>query len=126
MEKDFVQLLKKKAAEQAKSPVDPKKLEAKKNVINDLMGMLKGGMASELKKVTVASDSKEGLSKGLNKAQQIIGSASEDAEEGQEEENEVEESEEMQASEDSKDADQDAKIAELERQLAELKSKKLV
>lgn len=127
MEKDFVQLLKKKAAEQAKSPVDPKKLEAKKNVINDLMSMLKGGMASELKKVTVASDSKEGLSKGLNKAQQIIGSASEDAEPSEEsEECEVEESEEQQASEDSKTVDQDAKIAELERQLAELKAKKSV
>lgn len=119
MEKEFVDLLKKKAAEQAKEPVNPKMLEAKKNVVKEIMDMLKGGMANEmkgLKKVTVASDSEEGLEKGLNKAQEIIGSASEDADEEMEEE-----SPEMESMESP-----DEEIAELEKKLAELKAKKMV
>lgn len=125
MEKEFVELLKKKAAEQAKEPVNPKMLEAKKNVVKEIMDMLKGDMAGQmkgLKKVTVASNDEEGLKKGLNKAQEIIGSATEDAEPAEDEmEDELEESPEMEASESP-----DEEIAELEKKLAELKAKKMV
>lgn len=125
MEKEFVDLLKKKAAEQAKEPVNPMKLEAKKNVVKEIMDMLKGDMAGQmkgLKKVTVASDSEEGLEKGLNKAQQIIGSASEDEPSEEEDmEHEMEESPEMEASEHMSPEEE---IAELEKKLAELKAKK--
>ena len=120
-------MLKKKAAEQAKEPVNPMKLEAKKNVVKEIMDMLKGDMAGQmkgLKKVTVASDSEEGLEKGLNKAQQIIGSASEDEPSEEDEEgmeHEMEESPEMEASEHMSPEEE---IAELEKKLAELKAKK--
>lgn len=118
MEKEFLDLLKKKAAEQSKEPVDPKKIEAKKNVVQEIMDMLSGDMANQmkgLKKVTVASDSSEGLEKGLNKAHELLGAESEVSEDEMEDD-----SEEMMDDQ----ASEDAKIAELEKQLAELKAKK--
>jgi replication-associated recombination protein RarA len=124
MEKEFVELLKKKAAEQSKNPVDSKMIEAKKNVVQQIMDMLKGDMAGQmkgLKKVTVASNDEEGLKKGLNKAQEIIGSASEDAEPSEEMEEEIEESPMEESSESP-----DEEIAELEKKIAELKAKKMV
>lgn len=134
MEKEFVELLKKKAAEQSKSPVDSKVLDAKKNVVKEIMDMLKGGMSDQmkgLKKVTVASDSPEGLEKGLNKAQEIIGSASEDAPEEEEMSDKhpsmmhnMEESLEPSEEEMSEDESSEDEIAELEKKLAELKAKK--
>ena len=73
-----------------------------------------------LKKVTVASNDEEGLKKGLNKAQEIIGSASEDAEPSEDElEGEMEESPMAESAESS-----DEEIAELEKKIAELKAKK--
>lgn len=123
MEKEFVDLLKKKAAEQSKEPVNPKMLEAKKNVVKEIMDMLKGDMAGQmkgLKKVTVASNDEEGLKKGLNKAQEIIGSATEDSEPSEDElEGETEESPMAESAESS-----DEEIAELEKKIAELKAKK--
>lgn len=41
-------------------------------------GMMKGGLEG-LKKVTVASDSKEGLKKGLDKAEEIVDDGGEDS-----------------------------------------------
>lgn len=49
--------------------------EAKMSVINEMKGMMKGMMGDDirgLKKVTVASDSPEGLKEGLEKAEDVI------------------------------------------------------
>lgn len=127
--KEFTDLLKKKAEEQAKSPVEPSKLEAKASAIKSLMHEMKGLMGNDLKdglkKVTVASDSKEGLEKGLEKAHDLMGAMPNGEEElGEEEEME---SPEFEASEDESaehGSDEEKKIAELEKQLMELKAKK--
>lgn len=60
------------------SPIDQK---ASKDVLGDLrklaQGEMKGKMDS-LKKVTVSSDSKQGLKKGLEKAEEILGDEGEE------------------------------------------------
>lgn len=126
--KEFTEMLKKKAAEQSKEPVDPKQMEAKASAIKNLMGSLKEMMGGELKdglkKVTVASDSPEGLEEGLELAKKVAANAptpkgvEELDGEMAEEEMEDESEHEMQES------DEDRKVAELEKQLAELKAKK--
>ena len=126
--KEFTDMLKKKAAEQAKEPVDPKHMEAKASAIKHLMGSLREMMGGELKdglkKVTVASDSPEGLEEGLEMAKKVAVNAptpkgvEELDGEAAEEEMEDESEHEMQES------DEERKVAELEKQLAELKAKK--
>lgn len=69
--KAFKEFLASKAKEK-KEPMDPKALKAKKEMLNHLSGMMKDHMSEGLKKVTVASDSEEGLKKGLEKAEEII------------------------------------------------------
>jgi hypothetical protein len=135
--KEFTDLLKKKAAEQAKEPSDPKSMEAKASAIKNLMGSLKEVMGGELhdglKKVTVASNSPEGLKKGLDMAKKVVPTGMEDhnapTPEGLEElgNEEALESPEMEAMEDEgaeHGSDEERKIAELEKQIAELKAKK--
>lgn len=132
--KEFTDMLKKKAAEQSKDPVDPKHMEAKASAIKHLMGSLKDMMGGELKdglkKVTVASNSKEGLEEGLDVAKKLVptGMGEENAPtpKGVEElghELAEEESEDDYESE-AQQSDEDRKVAELEKQLAELKAKK--
>jgi len=125
--KEFTDLLKKKAEEQAHSPVDSSKMEAKAAAIKNLMEEMRSLMGSDLKdglkKVTVASDSSEGLKEGLDKAQSLMGEMPEE----ESEEEESMESPEFEASEDESaehGSDEDKKIAELEKQLLELKAKK--
>ena len=118
MEKEFLELMKKKLAEQDGKPANPEKLKAKAGVVKDLMGSLKELMAGDLKglkKVTVASDSPEGLKEGLEKAEEIVdkGSPEEESEEMKEEGSE------------SSPENEDEKIASLEKELEELKAKKL-
>jgi hypothetical protein len=130
--KEFTDLLKKKAEEQAHSPVDSSKMEAKAAAIKNLMEEMKSLMGSDLKdglkKVTVASDSPEGLKAGLDKAKEIAsGNISDEFPMEGSEEEEVGESPELEASEDESaehGSDEDKKIAELEKQLEELKAKK--
>jgi hypothetical protein len=135
--KEFTDLLKKKAVEQAKEPSDPKSMEAKASAIKNLMGSLKEVMGGELhdglKKVTVASNSPEGLKKGLDMAKKVVPTGMEDhnapTPEGLEElgNEEALESPEMEAMEDEgaeHGSDEERKIAELEKQIAELKAKK--
>lgn len=119
MEREFVELMKKKMAEQKDKPADPKKMEAKATVVKDLMSSLKDLMANDIKgmkKVTVASDSAEGLEEGLEKAQDIV----EKKDMSPADSINPEEEEEM----DSHEMDEESKIADLEKQLAELKAKK--
>lgn len=116
MEKDFVELLKKKKAEQGDKPMDSKKMQAKAGVVKDLMTTLKDLMANDikgLKKVTVAADTKEGLKEGLEKAEEIIEKNPAELEASEDEENDK-----------SEEKSEDEKIAELEKQLQELKAKK--
>jgi hypothetical protein len=136
--KEFTDLLKKKAAEQGKEPISPEHMEAKASAIKSLMSDLKHAMGGELhdglKKVTVASDSQEGLKKGLDLAKKVVptgmgdhnaptpeGVADLDPEE-------LEESPEFEASENEADeeqgSDEDRKIAELHKQIAEISAKK--
>lgn len=116
MEREFVDLMKRKMAEQKDHPADPKKLEAKASVVKDLMSSLKDLMANDIKgvkKVTVASDSPEGLKAGLNKAEDLIEKKDDLMPDEMEESDNAEE-----------ELDEERRIAELEKQLEELKAKK--
>jgi hypothetical protein len=126
MEKEFIDLLKKKAAEQSKNPVDQKHLDAKKSVVQGIMDMLKGGMAEDiggLKKVSVAAPNKAGLEKGLEMAKGIV--SKNPLEESSDEESLESPEEELGEDESMEGDSDDSKIAELEKQLAELKAKKI-
>jgi hypothetical protein len=139
--KEFTDLLKKKAAEQADAPKSSHEMEAKASAIKSLMASLKDHMGGELKdglkKVTVASNSPEGLEKGLDLAKKVVPTGmdhSAPTPKGVEElmhendDEEMDESPEMEASEDESaenGSDEERKIAELEKQLMELKAKKM-
>jgi hypothetical protein len=126
--KEFTDMLKKKASEQSKEPVDPKKLEAKASAIKHLMSGLKEMMGGELqdglKKVTVASNTPEGLEKGLEMAKKVVPTGMEESSEEESMESPEEESMES-PEEESMESDEERKIAELEKQLAELKASKM-
>jgi len=103
----FKELLMKKKKEG--KMLDPKMAGHKMEIIQQLMEMMSGEMGENLKglkKVTVAAPDKEGLEKGLEKAQEVIGEES--MEEGEE------------CEEESEDSDEASK---LKSQIAELKSK---
>ena len=111
-------------------------MEAKGSVLNDLMDHL-GASGAEtlkgLKKVTVASNSKEGLEKGLDKAKELASSA--DLEEGSEHESQGEGIEpETEVSEEGNDGSLESDVndndpeslkAEIERLKSLLASKKV-
>jgi hypothetical protein len=121
MEKEFKEMLMKRMQEQGK--VDPKKLEAKASMMKELSDMLgtdmKDSISKGMNKVTVASDSPEGLETGLDLAKKKL-----NAEENSEDMPEMEESDEENYSDDMPESD-DAELAELEKKIAELKAKKL-
>lgn len=75
MMEEFKKLLFKKQKEQASKPVDKDKLKAKAEMMKQLSDLLGKDMAEDvkgMKKVTVASDSSEGLKEGLKKAKEIM------------------------------------------------------
>lgn len=127
MIEQFKKLLQKKAQEQAGNPPDAKNMEAKASVMKELSDMLKGKMKGDmmdgLKKVTVASNTPEGLKTGLDLAKQKMDDLEpkeDDALEGSEDEEASESPEEESAEEKNPDME----IAELEKKIAELKAKK--
>lgn len=128
MIEQFKKLMMKKAQEQASNPPDSKNMEAKASVMKELSDMLKGkamGDIHGLKKVTVASDSPEGLKTGLELAKEKMDEMSPKEEMPEEELSEDEE--EMSESPEEKLAEEknpDMEIAELEKKIAELKAKK--
>lgn len=131
MEKNFADLIKKKLEEQKKNPADPKKLEAKAAMIKELMDTMKGGMADEIKhakgmkKVTVASNSPEGLEAGLDKAKELVEGEEESSSEDLHDLEESSESEMKEASESPADEkSEDEKLSTVEKQLEDLKNKK--
>lgn len=129
---EFLKLLKKKSDEQG-GPMKGPRMDAKAAMAKELSDLLGGDMIDGMKKVTVASDSSEGLEKGLERAQEVLNSKSmkdESDEMDEESENMEDESEEMEdeseeESEDSEEmADVEDEIAKLEKQIAQLKKKK--
>lgn len=119
---EFKQLLMKKKQAQGDKPMDEHKMKAKADMAKSLSDMLGSDITEDMKKsgvrkVTVASDSTEGLKEGLDKAEDIIDPMAEDSEE--EESEDSEDSEIAASPEELQD-----KIAELEKQLEELKSSK--
>jgi len=87
---DLKSLLAKKMKEQ-KEPMPENRKEAKMSVLNELKKLMDDKLAGDLKglkKVTVASDSKEGLKEGLEKAEEVLEKS---PEMGMEEESEDEE-----------------------------------
>ena len=117
----FEKLLQKKKKDKPMSDVAK---DAKMSVVKDLQQMasdaMRTGLKGGLKKVTVASDSPEGLKAGLEKAEEIV--EKKDEMEGDEEETELEEAREdlpmTQASED--DDMEDCTEEELDMKLAKL------
>ena len=96
------------------------KLTALKEAHGMASDMLKGNLKG-LKKVTVASDSKEGLKKGLEKAEDMLGEhESEDEEVSEKHEDEASEYEDQQ--EESEPMDEDEINAQIEH-LMKLKEK---
>jgi hypothetical protein len=68
----FKDLLKSKMADKS-AKMSPEEQQAQLDVIQELKEMMDDHMGSKLKKVTVASDSPEGLQEGLEKAQELAG-----------------------------------------------------
>ncbi len=121
---EFMKLLAKKAKEQ-KGPMHGPKMDAKAAMAKELSDSLGSDIMDgikDMKKVTVASDSEEGLKEGLEKAEDILGkSKMEDSEEEEDSEDESEgESEDESEMEDEEESpDLESEIAKLERELAD-------
>jgi CII-binding regulator of phage lambda lysogenization HflD len=127
---EFKQLLMKKKQSQGDKPIDEHRMKAKADMAKSLSDMLGSDITEDMKKssgvkkITIASDSTEGLKDGLDKAEDIVDPDEEYSEEAEA----MHESMMAKDSEDSEDSDspeeiQD-KISELEKQLEELKSSK--
>lgn len=117
-------LIAKKKKEGKEMPEGHKK--AKSSVLEELMDDMSGMGAEKvkgLKKVTVASNSPEGLEAGLSKAKQMI-AKKEEPEMGESEEHEMGESEEEEAAEHEEESPEEieAKIAELKAKLEQMKA----
>jgi len=110
--KSFQKMMEKKKA----SKMSPVEKDAKMNVLEDLRNHAMKAMGGKIKKVTVASDSKEGLEKGLDMAKEKV-------EEVESDEDESIESPEMESSEEECNTPEeiDEKIAELLKKKEELK-----
>ncbi len=104
--------------------LDPMYKKSKMQALSELQDAMKGVMGDSLKKVTVASPSREGLEEGLEKAQEVVEKMpGEELGESKETSEESEESKEV-ASEDS-DMDLE-KIEEMIKKLEELKRSKMM
>lgn len=120
---DFMKLLAKKAKEQ-KGPMHGPKMDAKAAMAKELSDSLGSDILDgikDMKKVTVASDSKEGLKEGLEKAEDILDKPEM---EDSEDESEMEESEDESEMEEPSE-DLESEISKLEKEL-EKKKKQLV
>jgi len=122
---DFLKLLKKKSDEQG-GPKMNRHMEAKAAMAKELSDLLGSDLAEGvkgIKKVTVASDSEEGLEKGLEKAQEVLDAKDEMGDESEEMEDESEEMED-ESEDESEMSDVQDEIAKLEEQIKQLKKKK--
>lgn len=126
--KAFKELLQKKA--KAGKVLSEDDIASKKEVLSDLKSQMEEQMAEGLKgmkglkKVTVASDSPEGLKEGLEKAEEVVEKLpGEESEETESEEME-DESEDEEMSEEMSEDEIDAKLAELMAKKEKLKALK--
>jgi hypothetical protein len=117
---EFMKLLAKKAKDQ-KGPMHGPKMDAKAAMAKELSDSLGSDIMDgikDMKKVTVASDSEEGLKEGLEKAEDILGkSKMEDSDDESEEESDDES--EMEDEEESPDLE--SEIMKLEKELEDKK-----
>ena len=127
MENEFKEMLMKRSKEQGK--VDPTKLKAKAAMMKELSDMLgsdmKNSITKGMNKVTVASDSPEGLETGLDLAKKKLESTESEEETELPEMEEMEDESENYSDDMPEEMDEDSELAELERKIAELKAKKL-
>lgn len=97
--------------------IDGVEKDAKMSVLSSLRDMASEAMGDKLKnlkKVTVASDSEEGLKKGLEKAEEIVeGGMPKMEDESEEETEELESSEEENEYSDMSEEELDAKLEQL-------------
>lgn len=140
MMEEFKKLLVSKAKSQEGKPKDEGKLRAKASMAKELSDMLGGDLTDDitsgLKKVTVASNSEEGLKSGLKKAEDVLEEDdSESEDESEDSSSEEAEGEGMhmkhryrhgqhEASEGESADEIEMKIEELKRQLEDIKSKR--
>jgi len=122
MMQEFMKLLSERQQKQG-GPRKGRDMEAKAAMAKELSDMLGEDLTEGIKdskRVTVASDSEEGLKKGLEKAEDILESKMED-ESDMEDESEMESKSEDEAED---EMDSEEKIRELEKQIEELKAKR--
>jgi hypothetical protein len=131
MKHDFEKLLKEKG-----KPLNAESAKVMKDSLHGLNEMIKDGLGKDmsgLKKVTVASNSAEGLKEGLDAAKEKVEEKPEDKIAKEEEsespkheasESPSEENVEEKVAEDMSSMSEEEKIAFLEKQLEELKAKK--
>ena len=118
---EFMKLLAKKAREQ-KGPMHGPKMDAKAAMAKELSDSLGSDImegVKGMKKVTVASDSEEGLKEGLEKAEDVLESKMDKEDDESEEEMEDSEKEDMEDEEESSDLE--SEIAKLEKELEDKK-----
>ena len=118
---EFMKLLAKKAREQ-KGPMHGPKMDAKAAMAKELSDSLGSDImegVKGMKKVTVASDSEEGLKEGLEKAEDVLESKMDKEDDESEEEMEGSEKEDMEDEEESSDLE--FEIAKLEKELEDKK-----
>ena len=118
---EFMKLLAKKAKEQ-KGPMHGPKMDAKAAMAKELSDSLGSDIMDgikDMKKVTVASDSEEGLKEGLEKAEDILGKSKMEDSEEEDSEEESEDEDEMEDEEESPDLE--SEIAKLEKELEDKK-----
>lgn len=125
--KAFKEFLAMKAKESNGKPLDSKSSKAKKEMLDHLSGLMKDHMSSGLKKVTVASDSPEGLEKGLEKAKEIVEKKEvPDMEDEAEDMSEEDSGEKIPFSDDSEEESQDEEMSaeEIDEMIKQLQEKK--
>lgn len=125
MMQEFMKLLAKKQQEQG-GPKKGHDMEAKASMAKELSDMLGEDLTEGIKdskRVTVASDSEEGLKKGLEKAEDILESKMEDDSEESEDMEDSEEDVEIPEEVDTEE-EIDTLIAKLEDKKRSLKSKR--
>lgn len=126
---EFVKMLKRKMEEQG-GPKHGPEMKAKACMSKACSDALSEDLMGGVQKVTVASNSKKGLKKGLEKAEDVLESAdmeeeSEDREEESEDmEEESEDSEKSESKEDSEDSESlKLEIAKLKSEIEDLKKR---
>jgi hypothetical protein len=127
MMQEFMKLLSERQQKQG-GPRKGHDMEAKAAMAKELSDMLGEDLTEGIKdskRVTVASDSEEGLKKGLEKAEDILESKMEDeSEDSKEKEDESEMSAKDMEKPESSEDETEMEIADLEKKLEELKAKR--